>query len=159
MLLLVAAACGGDADDSAAGATTAAPPTSAAVPTTTMALDATSAPAATTAPAATSAPTDGCADVIDAAARPGDDGTMSFDVTVRSADTGDEKYADAWQVETLEGDVLGVRELLHPHVNEQPFTRSLGPIEIPAGVTEVRIVARDSVLGFCGEAFVLELPS
>ncbi len=33
-------------------------------------------------------------------------------------------YVDGWHVETAEGEILGTRILLHPHVGEQPFTRS-----------------------------------
>ena len=53
---------------------------------------------------------------------------------------------------------LGERVLAHPHENEQPFTRSLSGVVIPDGVDTVTIAARDSVLGFCGEVFVLEVP-
>ncbi|CAN5737826.1 hypothetical protein BH23ACT8_BH23ACT8_23550 [soil metagenome] len=34
----------------------------------------------------------------------------------------------------LDGEVLGVRELLHDHAGEQPFTRSLGDLVIPSSV-------------------------
>jgi len=67
-----------------------------------------------------------------------------FDVTIQHPDTGWDHYADGWQVELADGTALGFRELLHPHVNEQPFTRSLGGVAIPAGVTAVFIRARDS---------------
>lgn len=78
--------------------------------------------------------------------------------TVRSGDTGWEKYADAWEIRTTDGVVLGTRELAHPHETEQPFTRSLGGVEIPDDVTEVVIVARDSVLGFCGDPLTVAVP-
>ena len=85
------------------------------------------------------------------------DGTWSFSVAVASADTGWDKYADAWEVRAPDGTVLGTRELLHPHVDEQPFTRSLSGVAVPAGVSEVVIAARDSVEGFCGATFELTL--
>ncbi|MCC2110515.1 MAG: hypothetical protein KDJ16_00600 [Hyphomicrobiales bacterium] len=69
------------------------------------------------------------------------------DVTVRHADSGWDHYADRWQVMTGEGTVLGERVLLHPHETEQPFTRSLSGIEIPADVSEVFVRAHDSVHG------------
>ena len=84
------------------------------------------------------------------------DGTWRFDVTVRHADEGWDHYANAFTVESLEGTVLGTRELLHPHVNEQPFTRSLGNVAIPAGTTSVLVRAVDSVHGE-GEAVEVEL--
>ena len=71
-----------------------------------------------------------------------------FDVTVRHADTGWEHYADRWEVVAPDGRVLGTRTLLHPHVEEQPFTRSLGGVRIPGDVTDVLIRARDNVDGY-----------
>jgi hypothetical protein len=90
----------------------------------------------------------GCADVIDVEI--GGDGPYTFAVTVSSPDTGWDKYADEWRIESVTGDVLGVRELTHPHVDEQPFTRSLSGVEVEAG-TDVIVTARDSVEGYCGE--------
>ncbi len=110
------------------------------------------------APEPAPAPRPGCAHVAAAAARAGADGTFSFDVTVRSADTGWDKYADAWEVVGPDGTVLGTRVLTHPHENEQPFTRSLQDVEIPAGVDEVSVRARDSVQGFCGTEQQVALP-
>ena len=72
----------------------------------------------------------------------------SFDVTLMHKDTGWDDYADAWRVLDMNGKELGVRNLAHPHVNEQPFTRSLSGIPIPADVTEVGIQASDSVGGW-----------
>ena len=78
--------------------------------------------------------------------------------TVSSADTGLEKYADQWIVRTIGGIVLATRELAHPHVTEQPFTRTLTDVTIPDGEDVVEIAARDSVEGFCGRIVVLEVP-
>lgn len=85
-------------------------------------------------------------------------GQYSFSVTLKHGDTGWEHYADEWRVLADDGTVLGVRELLHPHVNEQPFTRSLGRVDIPAGTTSVLIDARDNVHGRISEPFKLALP-
>jgi hypothetical protein len=82
----------------------------------------------------------------------------TISATVASADTGWDKYADAWQVRGPDDELLGERVLAHPHENEQPFTRSLSGVAIPDGVDTVTVAARDSVLGFCGEVFVLEVP-
>lgn len=91
----------------------------------------------------------GEADVVAAeATRTGE--TWRFDVTVRHADEGWEHYANAWEVVGPGGAVLGVRELLHPHVAEQPFTRSLSGVAIPPGVTRVTIRARDTVHAWGG---------
>ena len=67
-------------------------------------------------------------------------------VTLLHADTGWDHYANRWDVLDEDGNVLGTRVLAHPHVNEQPFTRSL-TVEIPPDVTTVTIVAADSVHG------------
>ena len=96
-----------------------------------------------------------CADVVDVTMTREPAGTYRFDVTVRSADTGWEKYADGWEVRSPDGTVLGTRVLAHPHVDEQPFTRTLTGVAIPAGITEVVVAARDLVDGFCGETMTL----
>ncbi len=98
----------------------------------------------------------GEADVIEVAAtRMGE--TWRFDVTVRHADTGWDHYADAWEVVAPDGTVLGTRTLFHPHVTEQPFTRSLSGVAIPDGVTEVTIRAHDSVDGYGGAEMTVTL--
>jgi len=84
-------------------------------------------------------------------------GTWRFDVTVTHADAGWDHYANAWQIAAPDGTVLGTRELLHPHVSEQPFTRSLGNVRIPPGVDQVQIRASDSVHGW-GQPYIFTLP-
>lgn len=74
-----------------------------------------------------------------------------FDVTLRHPDSGWTHYADAWEVVAPDGQVLGQRVLLHPHVQEQPFTRSLTGIQIPPEVDTVYLRARCLVDGW-GEA-------
>lgn len=85
-------------------------------------------------------------------------GAWRFSVTLEHGDTGWDDYADGWRVVDGDGAVLGFRELLHPHVNEQPFTRSLGGVEIPDGVTEVFIEARTNVDGWGDAQLPLTLP-
>ncbi len=81
-----------------------------------------------------------------------------FSVTLEHSDTGWEHYADQWQVLTTTGEALGTRTLLHPHVNEQPFTRSLGDVRVPEHINRVIIRARDSVHGVSTQQYQLELP-
>lgn len=100
----------------------------------------------------------GCADIIDVEVERAADDTFTVTATVSSADTGWDKYADAWEVRTSDGTVLGTRELLHPHVDEQPFTRNLTGVDIPAGTETITVAARDSVEGFCGETFDVPSP-
>ncbi len=98
----------------------------------------------------------GEADVVGARAlKTGD--TWRFDVTVRHADTGWDHYVDGWGVYTPDGRQIGYRELLHPHENEQPFTRSLSGVRVPEGVTQVIIRAHDSVHGDGGRSVTLTL--
>ncbi len=86
------------------------------------------------------------------------DGTYSFTVTVSHADTGWKHYADKFEVLDMNGKVLGTRVLYHPHENEQPFTRSLGRVQIPIGITEVRVRAHDKVHGDGKTTFPVKLP-
>jgi len=73
--------------------------------------------------------------------RAGPDGWY-FSVTLRHGDTGWEDYADAWRVVDASGRELGLRILHHPHVEEQPFTRSLADVQIPEEMREVFVEAR-----------------
>jgi hypothetical protein len=84
-------------------------------------------------------------------------GTWTFDVTLKHGDTGWDDYADGWRVLDGDGKELGFRKLAHPHVNEQPFTRSLSGVRIPDGVTEVGIQARDSVGGWSSAVKTIKL--
>lgn len=100
----------------------------------------------------------GEADVVGVKVTPESGGTFRFDVTVRHDDTGWDHYADRWDVLGADGTVYGERVLLHPHVNEQPFTRSLGGVSVPDNVTEVVIRAHDSVDGLGGKEMTVQLP-
>lgn len=100
----------------------------------------------------------GKADVVGVKVTKEAGGTYAFDVTVKSDDTGWEKYADKWDVVAPDGKVLGTRVLLHPHENEQPFTRSLGGVAVPQGVRTVTIRAHDKVEGYGGREMTVELP-
>jgi len=84
-------------------------------------------------------------------------GTWSFDVTLSHADTGWDDYADGWRVLDTDGNELGVRKLAHPHVNEQPFTRSLSGVRIPSGTQEVGIQASDSIGGWSSSVKTVKL--
>ena len=100
----------------------------------------------------------GEADVVAVEATRQGDGTWRFDVTVQHADTGWDHYADRWDVVAPDGTVLDTRVLLHPHVTEQPFTRSLAGVTIPEDVRQVTIRAHDSVHGYGGVEMTLDLP-
>jgi hypothetical protein len=53
--------------------------------------------------------------------------------------------------------VLGTRTLYHPHVEEQPLTRSLSGVRIPDGVTSVIVRAHDLEHGYGGKEFSVKL--
>jgi len=79
------------------------------------------------------------------------------DVTIEHPDTGWDHYADGWEVLDAEGNRLGYRVLHHPHVDEQPFTRSLTNLDLPDGTREIFIKAHCSVDGWTAEAKRVEL--
>ena len=99
----------------------------------------------------------GEADVVDARAEQSANGTWRFDVTVAHADEGWDHYADRWDVVAPDGTVIGSRTLHHPHVEEQPFTRSLSGVVIPDGVDRVTIRAHDNVHGLGGAEMTIDL--
>jgi hypothetical protein len=84
----------------------------------------------------------GEADVVAVKLRPGAAADqVSFDVTIRSRDRGWDYYAERFEVVAPDGTLLGTRVLLHPHEDEQPFTRELDNVRIPAGVRSVVVRA------------------
>ena len=100
----------------------------------------------------------GEADILDVkVAKQGAD-TFRFEVTLRHADTGWKHYADAFIVVGPAGKQLGKRVLFHPHVNEQPFTRSLTGVKIPPDIKMVTIRAHDSVHELGGKEMQIKLP-
>lgn len=83
-------------------------------------------------------------------------GIGRFDVTLSHDDTGWDHYADGWRVELADGTVLGTRVLAHPHVNEQPFTRS-SMIDVPIqGDDGVFVRASCNVTGWADERVSLD---
>lgn len=101
----------------------------------------------------------GEADVVDVKVRSAGSGVYDFDVTVRSVDKGWEYFADAFEVLAPDGRLLGRRVLLHPHETEQPFTRDLYGVRIPAGIGRVTVRARHKPKGYDGSTMTVTLPS
>jgi len=100
----------------------------------------------------------GEADVVDVKISQSSGESYSFDVAVKHADTGWKHYSDAWEVLDNKGNILAKRVLVHPHVNEQPFTRSLSGVEIPAAIKTVTIRAHDSVHEYGGKEMTVKVP-
>jgi N-acetylmuramoyl-L-alanine amidase len=84
--------------------------------------------------------------------------SYNFEVTVSSPYDTPQRYADAFRIVGDDGTVYGIRELLHDHASEQPFTRSLGGVQIPEAVHRVTVEARDQVYGWGGASVEVELP-
>ena len=91
------------------------------------------------------------ADVVSVTAA-GEPGAYRFEVGVRSPDTGCEQYADWWEVVSEDGRLIYRRTLAHSHINEQPFLRAGGPVEI-AAETEVWVRAHMHPTGYGGVVF------
>ena len=100
----------------------------------------------------------GEADVVDVKVKRTGENRFSFSVTVYHSDIGWDHYANKWDVVAPDGTVLGTRILHHPHVNEQPFTRSLSGVKIPATIDTVTVRAHDSVHEYGGKAVTVDLP-
>ena len=96
--------------------------------------------------------------VVKATASQGGGGTYSFSATVAHADSGWQHYANKFEILSPDGQVLGTRVLYHPHVNEQPFTRGLGSVRIPPGITSVIVRAWDNVHKAGVKTFTVKLP-
>jgi len=75
-------------------------------------------------------------------------GTWRADVTLKHDDTGWEHYADAWRLVDAKGNELAKRVLYHPHVNEQPFTRSIHSFQLPQGIKIITVEAHDKKHGW-----------
>lgn len=87
----------------------------------------------------------------------GQDGSYTFDVSLHHDDGGEDGYANWWQVERLNGTMLGRRDLRHAH-SWQPFTRS-ETIEVPGDVDCVVVRGHDQTHGYGGLAAILRLDS
>lgn len=96
-------------------------------------------------------------DVLDAMLEPSGDG-WRVSATISSPYDSPDRYADAFRVLAPDGTVLGVRELLHDHAGEQPFTRSLDDVEIPDGVGRVTVEGRDQANGWGGATVTVDVP-
>lgn len=85
--------------------------------------------------------------------------SYNFDVTVAHHDEGWKHYADGWDIVAPDGQIIATRVLYHPHVNEQPFTRSLSGVVIGSGIDSVTVRAHDLVHGYGGREITVKLPN
>lgn len=84
--------------------------------------------------------------------------SWTLTVTLAHGDTGWDDYADGWRVELADGTIIGDRPLGHPHVEEQPFTRSTSGVTIPDGTEQVFIRTRTNVDGWAEDTTPFEIP-
>jgi len=84
----------------------------------------------------------------------GSENKYNFSVGISSPDKGCKQYANWWEVVTTDGELIYRRILAHSHVDEQPFTRSGGDVNIKEDqIVIVRVHMNNSSfspLGFKG---------
>lgn len=84
--------------------------------------------------------------------------TYRVEVTLIHADTGWEHYADKWEVMGPDDIIIAKRVLYHPHVDEQPFTRSLSGVKLGPNLRFVRIRPHDKQHGYGDISVYLPIP-
>ncbi len=67
---------------------------------------------------------------------------FDFSVTLKHPDTGWDHFANEWIVIVNDETEVAKRTLYHPHVNEQPFTRYLRDVKIPADAESIKVYAK-----------------
>jgi hypothetical protein len=96
------------------------------------------------------------ANVLDVRFEKLDEFNVRFDVTLLHDDDGESpSFADSWQVEDLDGIVLGERILAHGH-GTAPFTRS-ATIQIPEGMDMVVVRGHDMEHDSGGQAALVNM--
>ena len=98
------------------------------------------------------------ADVLSVQLKETAPGVFTVTAEVEHPDEGWDHFANAWDVLTPDGEVIATRPLAHPHMNEQPFIRSLSGVEIPRDVAQITVRAQDSVHGFGGATVTVDVP-
>lgn len=84
-------------------------------------------------------------------------GVYDFAVTVRSKDTGWDRYADRLEAIGPDGTMIATRTLDHPHDDEQPFTRDISSVQV-VGTAKVLFRVHFKPSGFNGATAVVALP-
>jgi hypothetical protein len=86
-----------------------------------------------------------------------DTGTWRADVTLKHDDTGWKHYADGWRLTDEKGREIVKRTLYHPHVNEQPFTRSTSNFQIPSDKKVIFVEAHDLNRGWSKNKVAIDM--
>lgn len=99
----------------------------------------------------------GDADVIAVRTKRTAPDVYDFAVTVRSKDTGWQRYADRLEAVGPDGAVIASRNLDHPHDDEQPFTRDISGVRVK-GTANIVIRVHFKPSGFDGSTATVVLP-
>jgi hypothetical protein len=99
---------------------------------------------------ASDTPTGPLADVVGAAGL-GEAGQITMSVAIESPDTGCDQYAAWWEILDDDGGLVYRRILEHSHPDEQPFTRTGGPVPLLLD-THVWVRAWMHPTGYGGQA-------
>ncbi len=78
--------------------------------------------------------------------------SYTFNVRVKSDETGCKQYCNWWEILDEKGRLLYRRILFHSHPTEQPFTRSGGSLKLDKN-QKVYIRAHMNNLGYVGNVF------
>lgn len=97
-------------------------------------------------------------DIIAAKVTPRGGEVFDFDVTVSSTYDTAARYADAFRITGTDGKVFGERILFHDHADEQPFTRDLYGVTLPAGIRTIVVQGRDKTHGYGGKTLTVAVP-
>jgi hypothetical protein len=95
-------------------------------------------------------------DVINASVSCNTQNICNFTATLKHRDTSWKHYANKFDI-IVNKKVIATRVLLHPHINEQPFTRGLSGVKIPKDTKKIVIRAHDLVHKYGGKEFTLIL--
>lgn len=81
----------------------------------------------------------------------------SFFVTINHKDTGWKHYVNKYEILNMKKEIIATRILHHPHVKEQPFTRSISNVKIPKNQDSVIVRAHDLLHGYKGNELVVKI--
>jgi bacillopeptidase F (M6 metalloprotease family) len=98
------------------------------------------------------------ANILDAKVRCNEKRICTFWITIKHQDSGWEHYANSFEILKEDGTLLKRRILTHPHVKEQPFTRSVQGVKLHKDITHVIIRARDSRHKYGGKTIKVAIP-
>lgn len=84
-------------------------------------------------------------------------GTWRAEVTLKHEDEGWKHYADGWRIVDAAGNEIVKRTLFHPHVNEQPFTRSESGFYIPDKIKTIFVEAHDLKHGWSAQKVKIDM--